>query len=177
MTTTLPAPQRSYRFNHEASRWVFDYYTNLGYNIIFATIHGSYLYGTAHEHSDVDFYIVVEEGKNLQKKYEDNTDVVKMNLERFLQLVWDGSHQAVEALCSPYTVWNDTHPYMPMLQRLQPSKGNMMRKSLSAARSFRTRAKKKTTNNPEKFMQHSRRLEKAAQDILKGNYTLVYMEY
>lgn len=77
---------------------------------IFTTIHGSRLYGLAHDKSDYDFYTVVtndhkfEEGERGQRvrSFGDVTeDHVVITLGDFLKRVSTGSHQAVEALFSP----------------------------------------------------------------------------
>lgn len=171
-------PQRTTQFCHEASQWAYDHYTNLGYDVLFATVHGSYLYGTAHENSDLDFYVVVQEGKNSQKVYDDNTDVLKVSLEKFLSLVNAGSHQAVEALYSPYKVMNPDNPYYYLINALHPSRSAFMRKSLSAASSFRHRLEETTdTKKAEKYARHARRLEKSAVDMMDMCYSPVYTHF
>ena len=171
-------PQKTTQFCHEASQWAYDHYTNLGYNVLFATVHGSYLYGTAHENSDLDFYVVVQEGKNSQKVYDDGTDVLRVSLEKFLSLVNTGSHQAVEALYSPYKVVNPDNPYSHLVTALRPSRSAFMRKSLSAASSFRHRLEETTdTKKAEKYARHARRLEKSAVDMMDMRYSPVYTHF
>lgn len=171
-------PQKTTQFCHEASQWAYDHYTNLGYNVLFATVHGSYLYGTAHENSDLDFYVVVQEGKNSQKVYDDGTDVLRVSLEKFLSLVNAGSHQAVEALYSPYKVVNPDNPYSHLVTALRPSRSAFMRKSLSAASSFRHRLEETTdTKKAEKYARHARRLEKSAVDMMDMCYSPVYTHF
>ena len=171
-------PQRTTQFCHEASQWAYDHYTNLGYNVLFATVHGSYLYGTTHENSDLDFYVVVQKGKNSQKVYDDNTDVLKVSLEKFLSLVNAGSHQAVEALYSPYKVMNPDNPYSYLINALRPSQSAFMRKSLSAASSFRHRLEETTdAKKAEKYARHARRLEQSAVDMMDMHYNPVYTHF
>lgn len=172
-----PEPTRTASFCHDASQWAFNEYTEKGYDVIFATVHGSYLYGTAHEKSDVDFYVVVSGGKGNQKKYEDDTDVIVINVEDFFARFWDGSHQAVEALYSPYAVWNNQSYYLSLLKALRPSWSAFMRKCLSASKSFRERAIEGEKGNPEKLNRHADRLEESAVAMLEGRYTPVYRRF
>ena len=78
-----------------------------------ATIHGSYLYGTAHENSDLDCYIVTLDGENTHTEYTTRNgyviDVRRNDLKRYTELLKIGAHQAVEAFNSPYAVWNRIH--------------------------------------------------------------------
>lgn len=171
-------PQRTTQFCYEASQWAYDHYANLGYDVLFATVHGSYLYGTAHENSDLDFYVVVQEGKNSQKVYDDGTDVLRVSLEKFLSLVNAGSHQAVEALYSPYKVVNPDNPYSHLVTALQPSRSGFMKKALSAASSFRHRLEETTdTKKAEKYARQARRLEQSALDMMDMRYNPVYTQF
>lgn len=65
------------------------------------TIHGSHLYGMAHQDSDEDWYIVRLDGKSRQKVV-DGVDTNVVTLEQFLKSIDKGVPQAVEALFSPY---------------------------------------------------------------------------
>lgn len=80
-------------------------------NLIFTTVHGSHLYGLAHENSDRDYYEVYE-GKNpsLRQRTNGSTDVVRGTIDAFLTRAVSGSHQSVEALFSPYKAY--TSPEM-----------------------------------------------------------------
>lgn len=174
----MPHPERTTEFCMQASQWAFDEYTARGYDVIFSTVHGSYLYGTAHEESDVDFYVVISEGKGKQKKYEDDTDVIVINLENFLERFWDGSHQAVEALYSPYIAWNDQSPYLHMMKSLKPSYGAFAKKCLSASKSFAKRSEETPVKaSAAKLFLHAERLNYSAFSMLNGNYTLVWKKF
>ena len=69
------------------------------------TIHGSHLYGTNHAGSDVDWYEIWLTGKNNQAVVN-GVDTTKVNLETFVRLIDKGVPQAIEALFSPYSVYN-----------------------------------------------------------------------
>lgn len=177
MTAQLK-PQRTEEFCYQVSQYAYDTYAELGYDVIMATVHGSYLYGTAHSLSDVDFYVVVQEGKSKQKVYQDHTDVIMVTFEDFLSLINAGSHQAVEALYSPYKIVNFNSPYAAMLGALRPNKSAFVRKSLSAANSFRGRAESEESKQKrEKFLRHAARLEKSATDMCDGKYHPVYCDF
>ena len=169
-------PKNGKEFCHRASQWAFDHYADLGYDVIFATVHGSYLYGTAHSESDVDFYVVVQEGKSSQKVFPDRTDVLLVSLDKFLELVAGGSHQAVEAPYSPYKVVGRDNPFSYLMGALRPPRNEFMRKCLSAARSFRGRVAEGGERNPEKLLLHAQRLEDSALAMLEGRYNPVYKE-
>lgn len=69
--------------------------------MIFETVHGSHLYGLAHEDSDMDLYKVYEgAGDQLKQSVHAGVDVVRGDLEAFLLRALSGSHQSCEALFS-----------------------------------------------------------------------------
>lgn len=173
----LPQPERSTDFCHKASRWVYELYSDKGYEVIFATVHGSYLYGTAHSKSDVDFYVVVKEGKGKQKKYEDSSDVILIDLEHFLTKVKEGTHQSIEALYSPYAIWNDNSYFTPMVKRLYPSCTSFMKKCLSASTSLMERVESGGEKDVTKMSRHAKRLEESAVSMLEGRYSPVYQKF
>lgn len=173
----LPQPERSTDFCYEASQWIYELYSDKGYEVIFSTVHGSYLYGTAHSKSDVDFYVVVKEGEGKQKKYEDNSDVILIDLEHFLTKVKEGTHQSVEALYSPYAVWNDESYYTPMIKRLHPSHASFIKKCLSASTSLMERVESGGEKDVIKMTQHAKRLEESAISMLEGKYSPVYQKF
>ena len=152
--------------------------------VLFATVHGSYLYGTAHQNSDLDYYVVVDGVKSKQSVNDAGVDVQHFSTAKFLELVGAGSHQAVEALYSPYAVFNSDHPYYAMVRHLQPSVFAFLRKSLSAATSFRYRvAEAVGARHPpdvpddvvldvahHKPLRHANRLEDGARTVLHGGF-------
>ena len=81
--------------------------------VIFSTVHGSHLYGLAHDMSDMDIYTVTTSRKHrgTQRIREDVPgevrDVTEIGLDAFLERANSGSHQAVEALFSRRKIWAD----------------------------------------------------------------------
>lgn len=74
---------------------------------IFRTIHGSHLYGLAHEGSDLDTFIVTDSAYlHAHQTVVNGTDVVRVGFNTFFSRALGGSHQSVEALFSPYKMWN-----------------------------------------------------------------------
>ena len=88
---------------------------------ILRTIHGSHLYGTNHAGSDVDWYEVCLTGKNHQSVVN-GVDTAKVNLETFTSGIDKGVPQAIEALFSPFGVY-DEH-WRPFLASLKPNINN-----------------------------------------------------
>ena len=77
-------------------------------SLIFETIHGSHLYGLAHDGSDLDFYKVYDgQGGGLRQSINGDIDVVRGNLQSFIDRAMDGSHQSAEALFSPVKIWGE----------------------------------------------------------------------
>lgn len=74
--------------------------------VIFTTVHGSHLYGLAHEGSDKDFYVVYEGADaNLKQSVESGIDIVRGDIGAFLTRALSGSHQSVEAIFSKQKVY------------------------------------------------------------------------
>lgn len=163
-------PQRELtkEFCYEISEWLVD---NIDRNdVIMGTVHGSYLYGTAHKDSDLDLYVVVEKGKNKSKVLY-GQDVQIMNLETFIRNASEGSHQAVEALNSPYKVFNDDSPYKDYIDSLRPSPYNFVKKCRSAGKAF---YHKGLEENNAKKLRHAKRLNDAADAMINGTYSPVW---
>lgn len=73
--------------------------------ILYKTIHGSRLYGLAHENSDWDYYTVVDKVKNKKAKYAthriiDGVDSVVVDFGTWVNLCQKGVPQALEAMFS-----------------------------------------------------------------------------
>lgn len=177
LKASLPTPELTAEYCHVFSKWVFDNYG--ADDVLMATIHGSYLYGTAHENSDLDCYVVTLHGKNTHKEYmTDNgyvLDVRRNNLERYVELVGAGAHQAVEAFYSPYAVWNTESAWHPFLQAQRTNLADFAKKCLSAADAFREQAENKP-EKAKKFVTHADRLEYGVEHALdhQGAYTPVW---
>ena len=99
--------------------------------LIFSTVHGSHLYGLAHEGSDRDVYYVYEgKGRNLRHTMKGDDDSVRGTLDAFLERAYTGSHQSVEALFSQKKDWAPgmQEKYGAMLDRLYIEGGEVFAK-------------------------------------------------
>ncbi|MCK9603164.1 MAG: hypothetical protein M0R66_02110 [Candidatus Omnitrophica bacterium] len=87
---------------------------------IFTTIRGSRLYGLSHDASDTDIYEVTTSLRARARQTfdtETRIDKVSVGFDTFLIRVHEGSHQALEALFSPYKVWNPEYEYLrPLIE-------------------------------------------------------------
>lgn len=87
-------------------------------SLIFETVHGSHLYGLAHEDSDRDVFFVTD-SKRRRSRHSYNgalgLDQVRVGLTTFLRHASEGSHQHVEALFSPYKHWYQSE-YREMIE-------------------------------------------------------------
>lgn len=72
--------------------------------VMFKTVHGSHLYGLNHDASDVDFYVVVEDGKGKHFKAKqsivDGVDSTVVGYNSFMEMCFKGVPQALEAMFS-----------------------------------------------------------------------------
>lgn len=177
--TAMPQPEQTTKYCQELSQWLFDNFWRD--DVLLATIHGSYLYGTAHSESDVDCYVVTLNGSNKHKEYELSNgmtlDVRQNNLERFVELLGSGAHQAVEAFFSPYSVWGTDSPWYPYLRAQKVGLGGFAKKCLSASSAFRKQALEKP-EKATKLLRHSERLEYGVVHALgnNGEYSPVWRE-
>lgn len=73
---------------------------------LLTTLHGSRLYGLAHEDSDYDWYTVVSGSKKPEHKIEHGHDDLFIGNAEFLAMVYRGVPQACEAVFSP-AAWMD----------------------------------------------------------------------
>lgn len=84
---------------------------------ILVTIHGSRLYGLDHSDSDTDIFRVVASRKGARVIQRNSLDYREFGLDAFLKSVFNGSHQACEALFSPLA---KIHPmYQPMFSGIR----------------------------------------------------------
>lgn len=89
-------------------------------DVIFTTIHGSRLYGFAHEGSDFDYFTVTSGNEKPHQSVVGNIDHVRMGLPAFLERAYSGSHQSVEALFSRKKWWGPAaEMYAPMLSQIR----------------------------------------------------------
>lgn len=87
---------------------------------ILYTMHGSHLYGLAHEHSDRDTYRVVlcDDKRYISHMVDDVSDSTEIHFDRFVGQVNKGVPQALEALYSRSATHNTA--YLPYLRALRP---------------------------------------------------------
>lgn len=107
--------------------------------IVFTTVHGSRLYGFAHEGSDFDTYTVTlsRSLKVHQTVDDEGNDRVRVGLWHFLDLATSGSHQSVEALFSPMKEWGPAaDQYRPMLEHMRIGGGEVFEKYERTIRRF-----------------------------------------
>lgn len=157
----FPAPALTTQYCYELSQWLYEHFSK-DQEVLMATIHGSYLYGTAHENSDLDCYIVTLDGENTHTEYTTRNgyviDVRRNDLHRYTELLKIGAHQAVEAFNSPYAVWNTESIWFPYLKAHRTSFGAFAMKCLSASESFIASAQH-NEEKQEKMLRHAQRLE------------------
>lgn len=82
--------------------------------VILETIHGSRLYGLDHAGSDLDVFKVVAHRRKALVSCRDGLDYREFSLHKFLEYVYNGSHQSCEALFSPVAY---VHPYYKAMFR------------------------------------------------------------
>lgn len=89
--------------------------------VVLQTIHGSHLYGLAHEQSDVDTYQVTTDvdSRFAHQNKEGDNDTLTISLGRFTEQVAQGVPQALEALWSPHATI--APEWAPFIRALNPS--------------------------------------------------------
>ncbi len=103
--------------------------------VIFSTIHGSRLYGLDHAGSDDDQFIVFEEKRQARQSVSGKDDIVRVGLHDFLDKAYGGSHQSVEALFSPFKVW-EAEEYRPFLDHAVIPAGAVREKYMRTIKKF-----------------------------------------
>src|SRR6187431_1837508 len=106
-----------------------------GMSIIFSTIHGSRLYGLDHAGSDDDQYVVYEEKRGARQSVTGKDDITRVGLHDFLDKAFSGSHQSVEALFSPYKVW-ELDEYRPFIENAVIPAGGIREKYMRTIKKF-----------------------------------------
>lgn len=77
--------------------------------VVFSTIHGSHLYGMANDTSDTDVFRVTTGTMPRAHHSVDRltlVDTCTVGWDTYLKRIFEGSHQSVEALFSPFKVWH-----------------------------------------------------------------------
>lgn len=108
--------------------------------VIFSTIHGSHLYGMAHSDSDLDTYTVTTSARRKARhtvNEETGEDAVRIGWGTFLVQCHEGSHQALEALFSPYKQWNESFIHLkPMIESYRVGGADVFAKYERTIRAF-----------------------------------------
>ena len=119
----------------EITNCVFDQaVAQFGNAVLFATIHGSYLYGTATSSSDLDVYLVADNVPTRQALDEYGVDTITVSTKEYFRQLQIGATQAAEAHYSPYMRFNPTHPYAELLRRTVPNACGFIRGNATIAR-------------------------------------------
>lgn len=100
--------------------------------VIFSTVHGSHLYGLAGPNSDVDsFTVTTSDARHARQNKIGEADSTFIGWDTWLEYVFSGSHQSVEALFSRRKVWTDDdvrRAYEPMLDGMRITGGDVLAK-------------------------------------------------
>lgn len=106
--------------------------------VIFSTIHGSRLYGLAHEGSDRDTFTVTDNtSTHARQTVNGDSDSVRVGFNTFLIRALGGSHQSVEALFSPYKEWNEDFLHLkPFIDNMVVCGGEVYAKYERTIRKF-----------------------------------------
>lgn len=101
---------------------------------VLSTVHGSRLYGMAHSRSDNDTFRVVLQDIRTRARVDGEKDDVTVGLDTFLERVFSGSHQSVEALFSPVAT---VHPhYEDMFRNIRVTGADAFAKYRRTIKSF-----------------------------------------
>lgn len=140
------------------------FHQDRGHDVVLATVHGSHLYGLAHEGSDLDLYLVSSSTRRNHQSVVNGLDVSVLSLSTYLDVLSEATHQAVEALNSPYAEFRG--PYTSMLRAYRPSRSRFAFRALRAAQSFERRAAEGALD-PAKALRHKQRLNGQVSDMLR----------
>lgn len=105
---------------------------------VFRTVHGSHLYGLAHERSDQDTYIVTASPLPLARQTIDgDDDRFVVGVYAFLRKALSGSHQSLEAVFSPYKQFTEAGAaWAPLIDGVRVTSGDAMYKYERTIRRF-----------------------------------------
>lgn len=172
----MPVKRLTPEFCNAMSQWITKH---SGYsNTIFGTIHGSFLYGTAREDSDVNTFIVhVDDDSTVQvDSIEDEMelDVEGVSLTKFIEGLENGNIAYVEALYSPYAFFSDDEIHKQLMS-VEIGKDKFSTQAIEKATEMRSTAEnEQDDSNALKYLRHAKRLETAAQTMHDGQYTPVW---
>lgn len=136
--------------------------------LILYTVHGSRLYGLAHQHSDYDTYTVFLGGardkKYARQRINGDDDTFAIHFDIFLQHVARGIPQALESLYSQQAY--RAREYTPLLQNLYPSLPDTRDRYYRTALNFGLR-EYKTPAERFKKARHALRITYNLQDLMR----------
>jgi len=102
--------------------------------VLLSTVHGSRLYGLNHSNSDDDRYIVTGGfGKRARQTLAANDDVIVVSYEKFVDMLYNGTPQAVEALFSEVA---DVHLLTHLRDSYLASNTRLVHRYLKTIKSF-----------------------------------------
>lgn len=172
----MPVKKLTPEFCNAMSQWILNH---SGYsNTIFGTIHGSFLYGTAREDSDINTFIIhVNDDSTVQvDSIEDEmeVDVEGVSLAKFIEGLEEGNIKYVEALYSPYASFSDDEIHKQLMS-VEIGKEKFSTQAIEKATEMRSIAEnEQDDSNALKYLRHAKRLEAAAQTMHDGQYTPVW---
>lgn len=177
MRLRMPEREFSERFCRSVSAALLEAFSDS--KPVLATIHGSFLYGTAHEESDLDLYVATEQSARAKQVIDaDGHDVVVVGVGHFLESVSQGGHQAVEALRSPYAAWNEDSSVYAMVSRTAVPAGRCAATWQTTAQKFRDRSETvKNEDVARKLRHHAGRLDEMAERMFYGRYSPVWKPF
>lgn len=123
--------------------------------LLFQTIHGSHLYGTAHDGSDIDLYSVFDGKFNTLHKASSSLDVTTVSLDNFMRLAEKGVPQALEAM------WSSN----PSVDRIKAVRSGFRPNIPSAINTYASTISSFLRNPEVKMMRHAVRLSMNLRDL------------
>lgn len=123
--------------------------------LLFQTIHGSHLYGIAHEGSDIDLYAVFDGKFRTIHKASANLDVTTVSLDNFLLQAEKGVPQALEAM------WASN----PSIDRIQAVRAGFRPNLPSTINTYASTISSFLKNPTLKMMRHAARLTMNLRDL------------
>lgn len=172
----MPAKELTVDFCDAMSKWILN---NSGYpGVVFATIHGSFLYGTAKEDSDVNTFVVYTDDEAIVQadtpEDEMELEVIAIPLVDFAKGLAEGKIQYVEALYSPYAVFSDDETEKNIME-ITVARDSFAQNALKKAEEDRSQAETEADDSGAlKYLRSAKRLEEAARTMRDEKYTPVW---
>lgn len=150
-------------------------------NVAFGTITGSFLYGTAHEDSDVDIVVVSSSkyDKDSTHKLTDDLDVRVLSMDSFVRSINKGAPLVLDILYSPYKTINKKNPYYHMLNNYRVPRYKAVGRYLLESESYYLQALKKQDSKDNLTIEDKKSIDKKlrhCQRTYEGAMKLFYEE-